>query len=176
MGFCPIGVLFCDQKSTRKVPLLPRRGARPRGCSPLGTPKGWSRSKKAKKRRSAAFFFTLFHFSPIDPSGAKMVDRGWLPLRGAPAGRRVRGGPGSTHLTPTTPQSPSVTAPLKGSQMSCRGEQCSPEGFSGGARLPGRISNPPLRFSGKVVPCKAPPVTKVLQSFPAIVIHPRTVL
>ena len=30
-GFSPLCVLFCDQKSTRKVPLLPRRGARPRG-------------------------------------------------------------------------------------------------------------------------------------------------
>ena len=62
-------LLFCDQKRSRKVPLLPGRGARPRGCSPLGTPKLWSRSKKAKKRRSAAFFFTLFHSSPIDPPG-----------------------------------------------------------------------------------------------------------
>ena len=57
------------------------RNPRPRGCSPLGTPKGWSRSKKAKKRRSAAFFFTLFHFSPIDPSGAK--NRRKLRCRGA---------------------------------------------------------------------------------------------
>ena len=32
MGFCPVGVLFCDQKSTRKVPLLPRRGARLKGA------------------------------------------------------------------------------------------------------------------------------------------------
>ena len=31
MGCCPICLLFCDQKSSRKVPLLPRRGARPRG-------------------------------------------------------------------------------------------------------------------------------------------------
>ena len=46
------------------------------GCSPLITPKGRSRSKKAKKRRSAAFFFTLFHFSPIDPSGAKINSMG----------------------------------------------------------------------------------------------------
>ena len=95
-------LLFCDQKSSRKVPLLPRRGARLRGCSPLRTP-------QRKK---------------IDPSGAKMVGRGWLPLRGAPAGRRVRGGPRSTNLTPTTPQSPSVTAPLKGSQIGRRGRRC----------------------------------------------------
>ena len=144
------------------------------------------------------------HSSPA-PRKPNKVGSGWLPLRGAPAGRRVRGGPGSTNLTPTTPQSPSVTAPLKGSQMGCRGrrcgvaqrsmpqwgiepherassarvdanlrvgrrggfyirpqctrtcrgvgdaapytqphggcrgEQCSPEGFSGGARLPGQI-------------------------------------
>ena len=32
VGFCPIGVLFCDQKSTRKVPLLPGRGARLKGA------------------------------------------------------------------------------------------------------------------------------------------------
>ena len=70
-GILPICVLFCDQKSTRKVPLLPRRGARLRGCSPLRTPKRRSRSKKAKPCRSAARFLTLFYFSPIDPSGAK---------------------------------------------------------------------------------------------------------
>ena len=50
------------------------RNPRPRGCSPLGTPKRWSSAKKAKKRRSAALFLTLFRLSPIDPSGAKF----WL--------------------------------------------------------------------------------------------------
>ena len=32
VGFYPLGVLFCDQKSTRKVPLLPGRGARLKGA------------------------------------------------------------------------------------------------------------------------------------------------
>ena len=32
VGYYPIGVLFCDQKSTRKVPLLPGRGARLKGA------------------------------------------------------------------------------------------------------------------------------------------------
>ena len=81
IGILPGVLLFCDQKRSRKVPLLPGRGARLRGYSPLRTPKLWSRSKKAKKRRSAAFFFTLFHFSPIDPSGAK--SRRKLRCRGA---------------------------------------------------------------------------------------------
>ena len=67
-------------------------------------------------------------------------------------------------------------APYAQPHGGCRGEQCSPEGFSGGAKFPGRMLYPPLRFSGKAVPCKVPPVTKVLQSFPTIVIHPRTVL
>ena len=40
-------------------------------CSPLGTPKGWSKKQKAKTCRSAARFLTLFASSPIDPSGAE---------------------------------------------------------------------------------------------------------
>ena len=40
--------------------------------SPLRTPKRRVRGKNPKKRRSAAFFFTLFHFSPIDPFGAEI--------------------------------------------------------------------------------------------------------
>ena len=39
----------------------------------------------------------------------------WLPSRGAPTDRRVRGGPTGMGILPATPQSPSVTAPLKGS-------------------------------------------------------------
>ena len=66
--------LFDTKKEPKKCPLLPiAREARLRGCSPLRTPKRRSRSKKAKKRRSAAFFLTLFHFSPIDPSGAECL-------------------------------------------------------------------------------------------------------
>ena len=81
VGFYPAFLLFCDQKRSRKVPLLPGRGARPRGYSPLGTPKGWSRNEKAKTCRSAARFLTLFRPSPIAPSGAKrntMGVEGWL--------------------------------------------------------------------------------------------------
>ena len=72
-GWPPLFLLFCDQKRSRKVPLLPGRGARPRGCSPLGTPKRRSSAKKAKTCRSAARFLTLFRPSPIDPSGAKRL-------------------------------------------------------------------------------------------------------
>ena len=72
-GWPPLFLLFCDQKRSRKVPLLPGRGARPRGCSPLGTPKRRSSAKKAKTCRSAARFLTLFRPSPIDPSGAKCL-------------------------------------------------------------------------------------------------------
>ena len=46
------------------------------GARPLGTPKGKSRSKKAKPCRSAARFFTLFYFSPFDPSEAKINSMG----------------------------------------------------------------------------------------------------
>ena len=49
--------------------------------SPLGTPKLWSRSKKAKPCRSAARFLTLFCFSPSGPSGAKTGRRGRRPLQ-----------------------------------------------------------------------------------------------
>ena len=88
-GQPPLCLLFCDQKSSRKVPLLPRRGARPRGCSPLGTPKLWSRSKKAKPCRSAARFLTLFCFSPSGPSGANFmeVEEFW-PQRGQSGKRK----------------------------------------------------------------------------------------
>ena len=76
-GFFREVFLFDTKKEPKKCPLLPiAREARLRGYSPLRTPKGRSRSKKAKKRRSAAFFFTLFHFSPIDPSGAKINSTG----------------------------------------------------------------------------------------------------
>ena len=59
-----LGLPFCDQKGSEKVSLL--RGSEPRlrGYSPLRTPKVWSSIKKAKKCRSAAFFLTLFRFSP----------------------------------------------------------------------------------------------------------------
>ena len=90
MGRCPISLLFCDQKSSRKVPLLPRRGARPRGCSPLGIPKLWSRSKKAKPCRNAARFLTLFCFSPSGPSGAKLTDVECFRPRRGQCGKREK--------------------------------------------------------------------------------------
>ena len=43
------------------------RNPRPRGYSPLGTPKRWSANEKAKKCRSAAFFLTLFRRPPHWP-------------------------------------------------------------------------------------------------------------
>nr|DAW04469.1 MAG TPA: hypothetical protein [Bacteriophage sp.] len=64
MGCIHKGLPFCDQKGSEKVSLLRGSEPRPRGYSPLGTPKMRSRSKKAKKRRSAAFFLTLFRSSP----------------------------------------------------------------------------------------------------------------
>ena len=69
------------KKGSEKSLAVPRQRTPAQGARPLGTPKLWSRSKKAKKRRSAAFFFTLFHFSPFDPSGAK--SRRKLRCRGA---------------------------------------------------------------------------------------------
>ena len=89
MGCIHKGLPFCDQKGSEKVSLLRGSEPRPRGYSPLGTPKMRSRSKKAKKRRSAAFFFTLFRSSPIDPPGlnSSTVYRVFGPLcEGAPAG------------------------------------------------------------------------------------------
>ena len=70
------------QKEPKRCPLLPTaREARLRGCSPLRTPKMWSKKQKAKTCRSAARFLTLFVSSPIDPSGAK--NRRKLRCRGA---------------------------------------------------------------------------------------------
>ena len=57
-------------------------------------------------------------------------------------------------------------APYAQPHAGCRGEQCSPEGFSGGAKFPGRMLYPPLRFSGKVAPCKAPPGNKSITILP----------
>ena len=83
VGFCPLVLLFCDQKRSRKVPLLRGSGPRLRGCSPLRTPIMWSENAKAKKCRSAAFFLTPLRPLPIDPSGAKifLVRRGGFYIR-----------------------------------------------------------------------------------------------
>ena len=72
MGFFREVFLFDTKKEPKKCPLLPiAREARPRGCSPLGTPIMWSENAKAKKCRSAAFFLTPLRPLPIDPSGVK---------------------------------------------------------------------------------------------------------
>ena len=82
MAYCLSVFLLETQKEPKRSPLLPiAREARPRGYSPLGTPKLRSRSKKAKPCRSAARFLTLFCFSPSGPSGAKTGRRGRRPLR-----------------------------------------------------------------------------------------------
>ena len=156
MGFCPIGVLFCDQKSTRKVPLLPRRGARPRGCSPLGTPKMWSKKQKAKTCRSAARFLTLFTSSPFDPSGAKFLI-----------------GVGADSI--------SARGILRSRQMprniaaSRRGEQCSPERFYAAAHCHGRTMFAPtatvwLRVGGGVpdAPAGARTLRADIESAPTV--------
>ena len=72
-GFLPVVLPFwTPKKEAKKCPLLPiAREARPRGYSPLGTPKRWSNDSKAKKCRSAAFFLTLLNRSPSGPSGTK---------------------------------------------------------------------------------------------------------
>ena len=77
MGFFRQVFLFDTKKEPKKCPLLPTaREARLRSCSPLRTPKRWSRGEKAKTCRSAARFFTLFRPSPIAPSGAKTTPWG----------------------------------------------------------------------------------------------------
>ena len=58
--------------------------------SPLGTPKLWSRSKKAKPCRSAARFLTLFCFSPSGPSGAKLTDVECFRPRRGQCGKREK--------------------------------------------------------------------------------------
>ena len=105
MGFSRQVFLLDTQKEPKRCPLLPTaREARPRGYSPLGTPKLWSRSKKAKKRRSAAFFFTLFHFSPFDPSGAKFYST----THSVGADARHRPAPGRRQLMAVEKRPPCV--------------------------------------------------------------------
>ena len=90
MAYCLYVFLLETQKEPKRSPLLPiAREARPRGCSPLGTPKLWSRIKKAKPCRSAARFLTLFCFSPSGPSGANFmeVEEFW-PQRGQSGKRK----------------------------------------------------------------------------------------
>ena len=100
MAYCLSVFLLETQKEPKRSPLLPiAREARPRGYSPLGTPKMWSRNKKAKPCRSAARFLTLFCFSPSGPSGAKTGRRGRRPLQAirklifGPEGVNMENGP-----------------------------------------------------------------------------------
>ena len=138
------------KRKRKKCPLLPiAREARLRGCSPLRTPKMWSRSKKAKKRRSAAFFFTLFHFSPFDPSGAK--NRRKLRCRGAQCAPVQLNDsarfPGRTLFAPTA----HIRSDVGGGVAGSRSDQC-PSGAlnrtSGPALLDGgaRCAPPSARY------------------------------
>ena len=72
-GILPLVLPFwTPKKEAKKVPATSESAGGPaQGARPLGTPKRWSSAKKAKKRRSAALFLTLFRPSPFDPSGAK---------------------------------------------------------------------------------------------------------
>ena len=88
-----------------------------------------------------------------------LLEREMAPLGGELPRKRVKGGPVARICHPATPQSPSVTAPLKGSpdyrvpvafriqfhrgaqtieKVLCRGAQCAPGEFCGSARLRGR--------------------------------------
>ena len=67
-GRRPLCLLFCDQKSSRKVPLLPRRGARLRGCSPLG--------RGSLPRNSETFFVSFFGHKKGKPCGQMPFYRG----------------------------------------------------------------------------------------------------
>ena len=77
------------------------RNPRLRGCSPLRTPKRWSKKQKAKTCRSAARFLTLFASSPFDPSGAKY-------LHSVGADARHRPAPGKRQFAVTEKRPPCV--------------------------------------------------------------------
>ena len=102
--------LFDTKKEPKKCPLLPiAREARPRGCSPLGTPKRRVREKNPKKCRSAAFFLTDFFLFPHCPLRGQNDSMGvelMAPLEGSSAVRRVKGGRVAVRDPRTTPQSP----------------------------------------------------------------------
>ena len=165
-GQPPFFLLFCDQKRSRKVPLLPRRGARLRGYSPLRTPRRRSSAKKAKKRRSAALFLTLFRPSPFYPFGAKIDSMG-VELK-APlckGGSREAGGGLWPYPKIELPRKTTIPPPLRGTSLytrealrgdasiapytqpcgGCRGEHCSPAGSCVVAKLPGRTVFTPTR-------------------------------
>ena len=117
--------LLEPQKEPKRVPLLPTaREARPRGCSPLGTPKVWSKKQKAKTCRSAARFLTLFTSSPIDPSGAKINSMGvelMAPLEGSsraagegwPGGQKSAPNHPSVTCGDSSPQGEPLTRPIE---------------------------------------------------------------
>ena len=88
--------LLDTQKEPKRCPLLPiAREARPRGCSPLGTPKMWSTGPKAKKCRSAAFFLTLLPRSPYCPLRGQLYST----THSVGADARHRPAPGSCLFT-----------------------------------------------------------------------------
>ena len=95
MGFCPVDVLFCDQKSTRKVPLLPRRGARLKGAwvraaherfasAPLRIQErtDWPLPGANTLQLDGAKFLLFVVYSRLVVGGG-VPDAPWLPLRGA---------------------------------------------------------------------------------------------
>ena len=137
MGCCPQAFLFGHPKRKRKrCPLLPiAREARPRGYSPLGTPKRRSKKQKAKTCRSAARFLTLFTSSPIDPSGAKFHSTTY-PVgadachRPAQAGTYLRAGRrGGFNIRPQYTRNHrgvGDAAPYTQPYGACTGKHCSP--------------------------------------------------
>ena len=84
---------------------------------PCGAPAYASGPSVAARHLPTLWGVTLYTREALrgDASIAPYTQPKRLPLRGAPADRRVRGGPRGTNCHPATPQSPSVTAPLKGS-------------------------------------------------------------
>ena len=137
------------KKGSEKSLAVPRQRTPAQGARPLGTPKRRSRSKKAKKRRSAAFFLTLFYFSPIDPSGAKSPHSVGADARHRPApGRRIFAGR-CKHRPPTRNHTVAVGASIARPQESCVA-----------AKLPGRTlfaptpSSPSIPQGGVLTPQK----------------------
>ena len=87
----------------------------------------WSKSKKAKPCRNAARFLTLFYFSPIGPSGAKINSMGVE--NGSPQGEPMR-----------------YAQPYGSFTVGIVGRGLDPSGqISDNTRFSGRIWNPPLR-------------------------------
>ena len=143
-GLLPLVLPFwTPKKEAKKVPATSDSAGGPaQGARPLGTPKRWSVDEKAKKRRSAALFLTLFRHSPFDPSGAKRNSTGvglMAPLEGSSraAGEGWPGGSAQSQGHPSVTYGDS--SPQRGAfRRTVGGEHCSPAGSYGAAKLPGR--------------------------------------